>query len=424
MPSEAPPQLIPQLFLPSRSIPDAEAVAKNPDLHGVELNRAINKTYVALAGQLQQVLDPEYADASQVSPSWYAMAIYASRGAGKGMLAAEKALAVVEGQRSLREMFPTVPEEDWQRVAPLLEESSPLTGLPLDVRDGAVEEFLTQPAEGPPAMRGRTKDCAKFLVAFFLAQQDGPTRLTLDPRVLAISAGRMAGIITRPNTGVVTFTHTLKNMLEDGNRRIFQDIGVACQHYLELRRDQPGVTPEGVARHFSQDPLALSAYQDGVRFAASGDELPSDFGPLYGLNTAPLLAAGFALYERAGAEKNPEVRDRLIQHASNLLAYHEQAAVAVPAFLPGQILPGETERAEVMQVLTPQVDVKTRQWTWSMHKCELPDLDGSFWTPPSTERNWAVFADRWVPILDYFGRCAADPESLWPMPNPDPAQAV
>lgn len=394
--SDAPLQLIPKkMFVSRQSIPDAEAVAQNPDLHGAELNRAINKTYVGLAGQLQRVLDPEFGDGSEVSPSWYAMAIYASRGAGKGMLAAETALSVVEGDRSLREMFPVVPEEDWQRVAPLLEDS-----------------------------RGPAKDCARFLVAFFLAQQDGPTRMTLDPRVLAISAGRMADIITRPDTSIFTFTRTLKNMLEDGNRRIFQDIGVACQHYLELRRDQPGVTPEGVAQHFSDDPLALSAYQDGLRFAVGSEELPRDFAPLYGLNTAPLLASGFALYERAVAEKNPEVRDRLIQHAGNLLAYHEQAKVAVPAFLPGQILPGETDRGDVMQVLTPQVDVKTRQWTWSMHKCDLPDLDGSFWTPPSTERNWAVFEDRWRPILDYFGRCAANPESLWPMPDPDPAHSV
>ena len=395
VPCAPPLQLIPKLFVARQSIPDAEAVAQNPDLHGVELNRAINRTYVALAGQLQRVLDPELGEASSVSPSWYAMAIYASRGAGKGMLAAEAALSVVEGNRSLREMFPIVPEEDWQRVAPLLEDS-----------------------------RGPAKDCARFLVAFFLAQQDGPTRMTLDPRVLAISAGRMANIISRPDTSLVTFTRTLKNMLEYGNRRIFQDIGVACQHYLELRRDQPGVTPEQVAQRFSSDPLALTAYQDGLRFAASEEALPTDFAPVYGLNTSPLLASGFALYERASTEKNPEQRDRLIQHAGNLLAYHEQAKVAVPAFLPGQILPGETDRGDVMQVLTPQVDVKTREWTWSLHKCELADLDGSFWTPPSTERNWAVFEDRWGPILDYFGRCAANPESLWPMPDPDPAHSA
>lgn len=393
--ADAPLGLIPKWLVPRQSIPDAEAVAQDPNLHGVELNRAINRTYVGLSSQLQRVLDPDFAEGSKVSPSWYAMAIYASRGAGKGMLAAEAALSVVEGQRSLRDVFPAVPEEDWKRVSPLLEDS-----------------------------RGPAKDCAKFLVAFFLAQQEEATRLTLDPRVLAISAGRMVSIVTRPDTNIFTFTRTLKNMLEDGNRRIFQDIGVSCQHYLELRRDQPGISPEGVARHFSGDPLAVSAYQDGLRFAASSEELPTDFAPLYGLNTAPLLASGFALYEKASTEKNPELRDRLIQHAGNLLAYHEQAAVAVPAFLPGQVLPGETERGDVMEVLTPQIDVKTRHWSWSMHSCDLPDLDGSFWTPPSTERNWAKFEDRWGPILDYFGRCAASPESLWPMPNPDPAQGV
>lgn len=394
--SPEPMGLIPKLWVPRQApIPDAEAVANNPDLHGVELNRAINRTYVELSRQLQRALDPQFEDASSVSPSWYAMAIYASRGAGKGMLAAEKALSVVQGDRSLREVFPAVPEEDWQRVAPLLDDS-----------------------------RGPAKDCAKFLVAFFLAQQDGPTRMTLDPRVLAVSAGRMVDIISRPDTNIFTFTRTLGNMLEDGNRRIFRDIGVACQHYLQLRRDQPGVTPEEVARHFSDDPLALQAYQDGLSYAASAQDLPTEFGPLYGLNTRPLLASGFALYERAAGEHNPELRDRLIQHAGNLLAYHEQANVAVPAFLPEGRLPGECERPDVMEVITPQVDVKTRQWTWELHNCDLPDLDGSWWTPPSTERNWAVFADRWPPILDYFGRCAANPESLWPMPNPDPAQGV
>lgn len=391
--SSAPLQLMPKMLPLRQSIPDAEAVANNPELHGVELNRAINKTYVQLSRQLQSALDPDFREASSVSPSWYAMAIYASRGAGKGMLAAETALGVVQGDKSLREVFPKVPEEDWQRVAPLLEE------------------------------RGPTKDCAKFLVAFFLAQQEGPTRLTLDPRVLAISAGRMVNIIRQPDTSIFTFTRTLGNMLEDGNRRIFGDIGVACQHYLELRRDQPGLGPEAVARHFSQEPLAVGAYQDGLKFAQQG-ELPTDFAPLYGLNTAPLLASGFALYQHASQEKDPELRDRLIQHAGNLLAYHEQAVVAVPAFLPGQILPGETDRAAVMEVLTPQVDVKTRDWTWSLHDCGLEDLDDSYWTPPSTERNWAVFVDRWEPILDYFGRCAANPQTLWPMPNPDPAQPV
>ncbi|MBS2034897.1 hypothetical protein JST97_07910 [bacterium] len=395
-PSTEPLALIPKLWLPRREpIPDAESVANNPNLHGVELNRAINATYVELSLQLQRVLDPEFQDQSSVSPSWYAMAIYASRGAGKGMLAAEKALAVVDGDQSLRKVFPAVPEEDWQRVAPLLEDT-----------------------------RGPAKDCAKFLVAFFLAQQDGPTRMTLDPRVLAISAGRMLDIISQPDTNIFTFTRTLKNMLEDGNRRIFQDIGVACQHYLELRRDQPEATPETVARHFSSEPLALQAYQDGLSFASNGQDLPTDFRPLYGLNTSPLLASGFALYQKASRESNPEVRDRLIQHAGNLLAYHEQASVAVPAFLPGAILPGECDRSQVMEVITPQVDVKTRQWTWSLHNCDLSDRDDSWWTPPSTERNWAVFEDRWPPILDYFGRCVANPESLWPMPSPDPAQGI
>ena len=380
---------------PREPIPDAQAIANNPNLHGVELNRAINRTYVSLSRHLQRALDPDFAGSSQVAPSWYAMAIYASRGAGKGMLAAERALQVVDSQQTLREAFPAVPEQDWQKVQPWLEG------------------------------RGALSDAAKFLVAFSLAQQEGPSRMTLDPRVLGISAGRLVDIITQPDCNMGTFVHTLHSMLEDGNRRIFQDIGVSAQRYLEMRRDQGPLTPEQVLDAFSDAPeQAGSAYQDGLRWAQGYDPLTTQFSQIYTMETRHLLAAGLALYEKASQESDPRLKDRYIQHAGNLLAYHEQACVAVPAFLPPQIVPGETDRAAVMQVLTPQVDVKTRNWTWSLHQMDQPDLDDSFWTPPSTERNWAYFNDRWEPILDYFGRCAADPASLWPMPCPDPALPI
>jgi hypothetical protein len=383
--------LIPRPVL-RESIPDAQAIANNPDLHGVELNRAINRTYVSLSRHLQKVLDPGFSGSSEVAPSWYAMAIYASRGAGKGMLAAQRALQLAQNQQSLRAAFPSVPAEDWQKIQPLLD------------------------AKGPMA------DAATFLVAFGLGQQEGPNRITLDPRVLAISAGRLADIISRPETGLATFVHTLHTMLEDGNRRIFADIGVAGQRYLELRRDQGPLTPQQVLEAFSDQPeQATPAYQDGLRWARESEDLPTHFDQLYAQDTRALLAAGLALYERASSETDRRVRDRLIRHAGNLMAYHEQACVAVPAFLPPQVLPGETERAAVMEVLTPQIDVQTRDWTWSLHQMDLPDLDESFWTPPSTERNWAYFNHRWEPILDYFGRCADQPASLWPMPCPDPA---
>ncbi|MBT9586671.1 hypothetical protein IV102_25235 [bacterium] len=203
--------------------------------------------------------------------------------------------------------------------------------------------------------------------------------MTMDPRVLGISARRLAHIISQPDSNLGTFVHTLHSMLEDGNRRIFQDIGVSAQRYLEMRRDQAPLTPEQVLAAFSDGPeQAGSAYQDGLRWAQGPDPLPTHFAQLYSMDSRHLLAAGLALYEKASKET-----DRYIQ-----------------------------------------VDVKTRNWTWSLHHMDLPDLDDSIWTPPSTERNWAYFDDRWEPILDYFGRCAANLASLWPMPCPDPALPI
>jgi len=391
----------PVITSPLRTIPDAESVANNPDLHGADLNHEINKTYVKLSEQMQMALDPRFDEnPSEVAPSWYAMAIYASRGAGRGMLAAENALKVVADQQrpmaAVRAAFPKVPAEDWERL-----------GLDEEPRGGNLSQATA------------------FLVAFFLGQQDGDQRLSLDPRVLSISANRLCAILDQPGVSLGTVANTILKMMEDGNRRIFQDIGVAAQHFLELRSDTPNRHPRQVIEHFSERPeLSDRAYQDGLRWAAGQDPLPTNFGQHYTFETRHLLATGMALYQRASAEKEPQLRDRLIAHAGNLLAYHEQYTVAVPAFLPDQIKPGETDRQAVMQVLTPQVDVKTRNWRWDYSQFDQEDLDDSWWTPPCTERNWGIFADRWPPILNYFELCFQSPQSLWPMPNPNPAQGV
>lgn len=360
-----------------------------PPLHGVELNRSINRTYARLATELQDALG-----GTASGPSWYAMAIYASRGAGAGMLAADRALAILrpgdEPRRSLQSAFPSVPPAEWEPLNALLD-------------------------------RAPLADAVAFLAAFWLAQEERPERLNFDPRVLAISAGRLARLLERPGASLEQFAHTVKSMLEDGNRRIFEDIGRGGERYLAMRPAEPRAVVRAFAENQEQ---AGQVFQDGLRFAAGEDPLPTDFNLLYGLDSQACLAAGFGLYEQATREPDVRIRQRLVAHASNLLAYHEQVNVAVPAFLPPEPLPGEFCRPDVMEVLTPQIDVKTRHWTWKLAQSDLADLDGSFWTPPSTEHNWAFFEERWGPILDYFGRCQADPETLWPMPNPDPAKPV
>ena len=375
-------------------------MANNPNLHGVELNRAINRTYVGLAGQIQKALDPSFGQTSAVAPSWYAMAIYASRGAGRGMLSAEQALNLIGASKqplqAVRRAFPDVPEADWERYSP-----------------------------GNDVPSEENSQATAFLLALHLGQQDRPQRINLDPRALAISAGRLAWLLIQPGVTLGGVVGTLLNMLEDGNRRIFHDIGVAGQRFLELRRDHPQISPEQMLGHFTDQPqLADQAYQDGLAWAHGTRPLPTDFGTLYSFPSQHLLAAAMGLYQKASQAGERGLRDRIIAHADNLMAYHEQATVAVPAFLPGQVLVGETDRARVMQILTPQVDVKTRHWSWEYSRFPMEDLDGSAWTPPCCERNWARFEDRWPPILDYFERCYQQPESLWPMPCPDPAQPV
>ena len=371
-------------FLP-KTIPDTEAVLQDPSLHGAQLNHAINRCYRDMSEEFGQFLGQ--------TPSWYSMAIYASRGAGKGMLAAARALQVVEGQQrplqAVQKAFPGVPQSDW---AP----------------------FLSVDEQGGNSLGQATS----FLLAFFLAQQEGDQRLSLDPRVLTISASRLAKLLDQPGVNLACVARTIAATLEDGNRRIFQDIGVSGQRYLELRRDQPGLPPEGVLQHFQG---STQAYEEALRRAEGQQEIPTEYSQF---SSQSLMGSGFALYQRSALEADPARRARLASQASNMLAWHEQFSVAVPAFFPAEILPGEADRAQVMEILTPQIDVKTHNWTWHYSQFEQPDLDDSWWTPPCSERNWARFEDRWPPILDYFARCHQDPSALWPMPNPDPGQPL
>ena len=74
-----------------KEIPDVRGMlAKN--LRFSELNLEINKAYVALAEQFQDIYDPE----RQRGPSWYGFAPYASRQAGGSIKLAERLTNVLD----------------------------------------------------------------------------------------------------------------------------------------------------------------------------------------------------------------------------------------------------------------------------------------------------------------------------------------
>jgi hypothetical protein len=404
-----------------------------PDVRGMlarglryeALNQGITRCYTQMAPLFDRIASPPGSDsATRSAPNWFAIASYASRGAGRGEIAAGQALRVLDAPSmspaaALREAWPDLPQD----------------------QAGALGAHIQRDFLGDEA------DLATWLVALglgFARSAEGRFMLDhlalLDPRILAISVKRL-GALTAQAPGatlgerLAAVAQTMRNGLEDGNRRIVADIGVAGQRYLEWRRGRPSVTPEEVLRSFSlsapPDPAQASELFNDARRACEGnDPLPGDLETLYPpsrYDANQMMVAGFALYEQAGATADPRVRNRLIAFANNYLAYKEQHDAAQPAFTPGRILPGETPREPVWQLLTPLVDIEARYGTWSFHgyaDAHLPPRDHNPLTPRVTEYNWGTFRDRWFAILDAFDDTYAHPAAMWPQPNPDPARGI
>ncbi|MEW6281070.1 MAG: hypothetical protein AB1758_20820, partial [Candidatus Eremiobacterota bacterium] len=109
------------MLLPRRlpdEIPDARSIAHDASLRYVALNREINRTYGAFGRMMQQVVGGE-----SEPPTWYGIAVYASRVAGRSMLAADRALEAVKavslGQdvgQALEEAVPGLSEEQALRA--------------------------------------------------------------------------------------------------------------------------------------------------------------------------------------------------------------------------------------------------------------------------------------------------------------------
>lgn len=366
-------------------IPDARAIAANPKLRYVDLNREINRSYAVFGQLMQEVVDPGFEGASSASPTWFGMGVFASRTAGRSMQAAEVALDVIKGVR--------VSDEVEARVSPL-------------------------------GLWGNVKLCARFLTAFFEAQQEPGTRGSawFDPRTVTVAAHRMARAIMAdsgpPVERIERVAQTLLNTLEDGNRRIFTDIGVAGQTFFEARRANGGPLTDEQLAAMAPEPEEARAVLARAREAVEGGQpMPKC------ANTENMLWAAFALYEEAGRSPAGR-RDPCIRMANDMMAYHEQFTVVVPAFKPETARPGESDRYLLFSAVTPSVAVNTRAGTWRYSRFasdHLPARDHNPFTPRVTEYNWAEFGDRWPGIMDFFGRCYRDPERLWPMPPAEPS---
>ena len=219
-------------------------------------------------------------------------------------------------------------------------------------------------------------------------------------------------------------------MLEDGNRRIVSEIGVAGQDYLTFRQGrQP--SPQEVLEQFTvasteKNPEQARRVYDMMETVVKGDgPLKTDWDkefPADSFDRTNFLVAGFAAYEAARLETDPRLKSRWIDQAGALIAFREQFDIVQGAFQ-GDVREGEVDRKELMQMVTPWVDVPTNRFKWTFRKYaadNLPPADDNKWTPRAAEYNWSDFETRWGAILNFFDRVNADPTTLWPMPSPDP----
>jgi hypothetical protein len=220
-------------------------------------------------------------------------------------------------------------------------------------------------------------------------------------------------------------------MMEDGNRRIYSDIGGIAQDYLSLRQNcTDGVTSERVLKEFVplnlfRPDLSRAAYDFALQHLQD-DPLPIHFDQLFSDlpdDALPLVVAAFALYEQAGQTQDLTTKNRYVAFANNLVIYREQHDAVQPAFSPGQTLAGEVDRLKLLAIITPTIEVVLRLETWRFWEYAesgLPARKSNLLRSRVTQYNWGVFEDRWAPVVATFGPCYRNPRAMWPPPNPDP----
>ncbi len=383
-----------------KEIPDVRGMlAKN--LRFSELNLEINKAYVALAEQFQDIYDPE----RQRGPSWYGFAPYASRQAGGSIKLAERLTNVLDN-------LGHAPAQNPRRERELDREFPD----PQDRESASIALSLLGPAPTSP---------------------EGPHTEGLgDLTYLAIAAKRLRSILAResgPLTDrVARVARTLRNMLEDGNRRIISEIGVAGQDYLQFRQGR-SPTPDQVLDGFTvsdtpaQPDQARGIYRVMERAVQGNGPLLTDwdeqFPPDRPLDRSNFIVASFAAYEAARLEPDARIKNRWIEQAGILMAFREQNDIVQAAFEDSASLE-EVPRSAVMKMVTPWTKLSTHNFDWSFRRYaaqSLPPADNNPLTPRAAEYSWGDFSTRWGGVLDFFSQVFQDPGTIWPMPSPDPS---
>jgi len=401
-------------------IPDVHTTAANMALRYVDLNRQINHDYGIFGQRFQDIIDPSYASAgtSDAYPVWFAFAAFASRGIGQAELGADIGL---DAARSYQQSG-----DHRAALAGLLPHHLVLPGATL------VSTFLDEEARLAATFLVTLASSGRHQGAF----QGLAYSAMFDPRTLNISVARLVELMleapgSEPIERLTSIALTLRNTMEDGNRRIYRDIGGAGQDYLAWRaRCISDVTPERVLNEFSssidcQADLATAAYDFALQHLQDVPP-PIHFDLLFpdlGGNARPLVVAAFALYEKAAQASEVAAKNRYIAFANNLVIYREQHEAVQPAFSPGQVLPGEVDRLKLLAIITPTIQVALRLETWMFWQYadqHLPSRGPNLLHSHATQYNWGVFNDRWAPVIDTFGPCYRNPRAMWPPPNPDP----
>lgn len=403
-------------------IPDVRATVSNPSLSYVDLNRQINQGYGVFGQRFQTILDPSYArtGASDVYPSWFAFAAFASRAIGQAQLGAEVGLNTARYYK----------ESGEHRTA--LAQVLPAALVPPAV--ALVDTLLHEQA----------RLAATFLIGFAStvshlgAFQGVNIPAMLEPRTFRVSVERLLALLleapgANPLEHLGSVATTLRNMMQDGNRRIYGDIGGLAEKYLDMRESwTDSVSPERVFNEFAP---AISLQPDGPAQIyqvalqhLSEDPLPIHFDRLFSIgDSRSMIVAAFALYEQARLSPDSATKNRYIAFANNLVIYREQHDAVQPAFTPGQILPGEVDRLKLLAIITPTIEVIVRAGAWRFWEYAETKLPARTLNPlvsRATQYNWGVFEDRWAPVIDSFTPCYRNPQAMWPPPNPDPGQPI
>lgn len=378
------------------ALPDAAGIAASP-LAFEDLNTEITAAYCAIAWHAQAVVSPGWdGGASGTIPTWFGVAPYASREVGRALIAAGAALSGLEplDHVGLRSLLPDLADGIADDVA-----------IALDAFD----------------------DEARIVAALVLRLgAPGNLRALLDPRVLSITTARVLRLVRDAPDAALTdrlerVVRTVRNLLTEGNRRIFGDIGPAAVAWLAWRPPDP--SPEQVLAELrlgpDDDADAIARVYDRVRLAAERGVVPTRFDAETA--GASLLVPAFALYE--GARRDPARRDRLIATANVLCAWQEQHNSVQPAFTPPRARPDEVDRRALFGALTAtvQLPVPRRGWRfapWADDHLERRDMNPL--TPRVCEYNWADFEDRWRAILGAFDDVYTHPDDVWPPPPGDP----